>query len=66
MIAIGQGYFDAASELPDDVGELGILLTRMIRNTTAGAQAAHAKACAPFEAIGGMNTRAEFESATGT
>lgn len=47
MIAIGQGYVDATSDLPDDIVELGVEINKLIRNTTAAAQAAHAKACRP-------------------
>ena len=47
MIAIGQGYIDATSELPDDVIELGVQINRLIRTTSGAGQAAHARACAP-------------------
>lgn len=47
MIAIGQGYVDATSELPDEILELGGQLNSLIRTCTAATQQAHAKACAP-------------------
>jgi four helix bundle protein len=47
LIAIGQGYFDATSDLPDEIAELGAVLNAMIRHSTVANQLAHAKACAP-------------------
>ena len=49
MIAIGQGYVEATSDLPDDIVALGCELNKLIRNTTAAAQAAHARACRPAD-----------------
>ena len=47
MIAIGQGYFEATSALPDDIAEVRHLLNGLIRNISEANQIAHAKACAP-------------------
>ena len=47
LIAIGQGYVDATSDLPDDIITLGFELNTLIRGTAAAAQTAHAKACRP-------------------
>jgi four helix bundle protein len=47
LMAIGQGYFDATCDLPDDIAELGALLNAMIRHSTLANQIAHARACAP-------------------
>jgi four helix bundle protein len=51
MIAIGQGYFEATTELPDEVAEVGRLLNGLIRSLTAANQTAHARACAPHHPI---------------
>lgn len=51
LIAIGQGYFDATCDLPDEIAELGSILNAMIRHSTIANQIAHAKACAPDHAM---------------
>jgi four helix bundle protein len=51
MVAIGQGYVEATSDLPDDILELGRQLNNLMRNTNAAAQAAHAKACRPPDSV---------------
>jgi four helix bundle protein len=53
MIAIGQGYFEATTELPDDIAEIGRLLNGLIRSLSCANQTAHAKACAPFQSRSG-------------
>jgi four helix bundle protein len=51
MIAIGQGYFEATTDLPDDVAEVGRLLNGLIRSLAAANQTAHARACAPHHPL---------------
>lgn len=56
LIAIGQGYIEATSDLPDDIAELAMQLDKLIRATSAATQAAHAEACRP---PGAVRTRAQ-------
>ena len=68
MIAIGQGYFDATTDLPDDIAELGRHLNELIRNISGANQIAHAKACAPLrlsaELPGAAQSRPSTSSAS--
>jgi four helix bundle protein len=48
MIAIGQGYFEATTQLPEDIAEVARLLNGLIRSLSAVNQTAHARACAPL------------------